>query len=129
MSNGRGLCISHGGGVEKGSPWKERYLPWKNVWWILQEEGNETSLMKYCPAFGGRPASWHIRQGNCITLGELFAHAAEQCSCWDLYQTFTNLDIFIHKKPHSVSHSPEGNFRANAKRANFEHEGPWGLSY
>ena len=95
----------------------------------MQEEGNETLLMKYCPAIGGRPASWRIRQGNCITLGELFNHGADKCSCWDLYRTWTNLDIFVHKKPHSVSHSPEGTFRANAKRWNFETEGRWGLPY
>ena len=120
---------SHGGGLEKGSPWKERHLYWRDVRWLMQEEGNETLLMKYCPATGGRPDSWHIRQGNCITLGELFNHGADKCSCWDLYRTWTNLDIFVHKKPHSVSHSPEGTFRANAKRWNFETEGRWGLPY
>ena len=84
--------------------------------WILAKEDNETLLMKYCPATGGRPASWQIRQGNYITLGELFVFGARRCSCWDLYRTYTALEIFIRKKVHSVSGSEEAVCPSNAKR-------------
>ena len=94
-----------------------------------KKEDNETLLMKYCPATGGRPASWQILQGNYITLGELFVFGARRCSYWYLYRTDTALEIFIRKKPHSLSDSDEAIFRANAKRSNFEITGRWGLSY
>jgi len=119
---------NHGGGVKKGSTWKDTFLKWEEVYWILAKEDNETLLMKYCPATGGRPESWKIRQGNYTTLGELFVFGARRCSCWDLYRTYTACEIFIHKKPHSLSHSEEAIFRSNAKKAKFENTGRWGLS-
>ena len=85
--------------------------------------------MKYCPATGGRPASWQIRQGNYITLGELFVFGARRCSCWDLYRTYTALEVFIRKKPHSFSTSDDANFRANAKKAKYENTGLWSLPF
>ena len=118
---------NHGGGLKKGSTWKDTFLKWEDVYWILEKEDNETLLMKYCPATGGRPASWQIRQGNYITLGELFVLGVDRCSCWDLYRTYTSLEIFIRKKPHSFSNSDDAIFRANAKRSKFEKTGRWGL--
>ena len=126
----RNWCFhNHGGGLKKGSDRKDTFLSWDDVFWILGKEDNETQLMKYCPATGGNSASWQIRQGNYITLGELFVFGAQWCSCWDLYRTWTALEIFIRKKPHSLSNSDEAIFRANAKRSNFENTGRWGLSY
>ena len=90
------------------------------VRWILEKEDNETLLMKYCPATGGRPESWKIRQGNYITLGELFVFGVDRCSCWDLYRTYTAWEIFIRRKPHSLSNSDDAIFRANAERSKFE---------
>ena len=101
----------------------------EDVQWIMDEEDNETQLMKFCPATGGGPSRWLIRQGNYITLGELFVFGAQRCSCWDLYRTYTALEIFIHKKPHSLSNSEGAIFRANAKLSKFENTGRWGLSY
>ena len=121
--------FNHGGGLKKGHPRKDTFLKWKDVYWILEKEDNETLLMNYCPATGGRPASWQIRQGNYITLGELFVFGARRCFCWDLYRAYTALEIFIHKKPHSLSNSDEAIFRANAKRSKFENTGRWGLSH
>ena len=82
----------------------------------MDEENNETQLMKVCPATGGRSPRWLIRQGNYITLGELFAFGAHRCSCWDLYRTYRSLEIFIHRKLHSTSGTEEAIFRQNAKR-------------
>ena len=81
-----------------------------------KKEGNEILLMKYCPATGGRPASWQILQGNYITLGELFVFGARRCFCWYLYRTYTAWEIFIRKKVHSVSGSEEAVCPSNAKR-------------
>ena len=120
---------NHGGGRKKDDPRKDKFLTWDEVRWIFETEHNENLLMKYCPATGGRPASWQIRQGNYITLGELFVFGAQRCSCWDLYRTYTALEIFIRKKPHSLSNSEGAIFRANAKLSKFEKSGRWGLSY
>ena len=115
-------------GLPKWSRWKDTFLKWDDVYNILETEDNETLLIKYCPAIGVWPESWQIRQGNYITLGELFVFGARRCSCWDLYRTFTSFEIFIHKKPHSLSNSDEAIFRANAKKVNFDDTGRWGLS-
>ena len=92
----------------------------------MDEEDNETLLMKYCPATGGKSPRWLIRQGHYITLGELFVLGAHRCSCWDLYRTYTSFDIFIRKKVHSVSGSEEAVCLSNAKRSQHFETGKWG---
>ena len=119
---------NHGGGRKKDDPRKDKFLTWDEVRWIFETEHNENLLMKYCPATGGRPASWQIRQGNYITLGELFVFGGKRCSCWDLYRTYTSLPIFIRKKSHSLSNSEGAIFRAKAKKSKWEKTGRWGLS-
>ena len=111
---------NHGGGLKKGDAWKDTWLTWKDVRWILEQEGNETLLMKHCPTTGGSPERWQIRQGNYITLGELFVLGAHGCSCWKLYRAYTSFEIFIRKKPHPSSNSGGAIFRFDAKRAKFE---------
>ena len=72
---------------------------------LLQEEDNETLLLKHIPATSGKPARWFIRSGNYITLGELFVFGFHKCSCWDLYRTYTSLEVFIdRKKPFRLEH-------------------------
>ena len=93
----------------------------------MDEEENETQLIKYCPATGGRPSRWLIRQGNYISLGERFAFGACRCSCWDLYRTYRSLEIFIFKKPHSTSGAEDAVLRQNAKRKRHQDTGTWGL--
>ena len=119
---------NHGAG-QRDQRWKEGHLTHRDVQWIMDEEDNETQLMKYCPATGGRPSRWLIRQGNYITLGELFVFGARRCSCWDLYRTYRSLEIFIHRKPHSMSGSEEAIFRQNAKRKRFQDTGRHGLDW
>ena len=90
----------------------------------------ETLLMKYCPATGGKSPRWLIRQGHYITLGELFVLGAQRRSCWDPdRRTYTAWEIFIRKKPHSLSNSDEAIFRSNANKARFVDTGRWGLSH
>ena len=45
------------------------------------------------------PARWQIRQGNMITLAELFSFGAYRCTCWDLYRTYRSLEVFMDPKP------------------------------
>ena len=106
---------------------KEAPLSQSDVDWVLAEEGRETRLMKFCPASGGDPSQWFIRQGNYVTLGELFTFGAYRCTCWDMYRTYRSLEVFIDRKPHSVSGSEEGTLRQNAKRKQFSEKGKWGL--
>ena len=61
-------------------------------------------------------------------LGQRVAAQPLARSCWDFHRAYTSLEIFIHKKPHSLSHEAAATFRQNAKRSNSETEGRWGLS-
>ena len=73
------------------------------------------------------PARWEIRQGNIITLAELFSWGAYRCSCWDLYRTYRSLEVFIDPKPRVRSGSENANFRDNAKRKRRMDTGRYGL--
>ena len=106
---------------------KEQDLECSEVNWIMEVEQNATQLMTFEPANGRIPARWLIRQGNYISLGELFVHGADLCSCWDLYRTYTSLEVFIARKNHSVSNTENGIFRQNAKRVRHAWCGRWGL--
>ena len=97
----------------------QRNRQWED--WFLD---NQTLLMKYCPAIGGKSPRWLIRQGHYITLGELFVLGAHRCSCWDLYRTYTSLDIFIRK---IASGSEEAVCLSNAKRIPHVGTGKFGL--
>ena len=62
----------------------------------MDEERNQTLLIKYDSASG----EWLSRQGNYVSLGELFNFGKKLCSCWDMYRTYKSLEIFIHKRAH-----------------------------
>ena len=47
---------------------------------MVGRDVDETVLMEKAPATSGKPARWLIRQGNYITLGELFVLGAHRCS-------------------------------------------------
>ena len=72
---------------------------------MVGRDVDETVLMEKAPATSGQPARWLIRQGQYITVGELFVSGARRCSCWALYRIYKSLDIFIRKEQHSVSGS------------------------
>ena len=57
----------------------------EDVQWSMEKENNETVLMEKVPATGGKPARCLIRQGQYITVGELFVFGARSCSCCALY--------------------------------------------
>ena len=92
----------------------------------MGEEDNATLLIKYCPATARESPRSLIRQGQCITLGELFVWGAHRCSCWDLYRTYTSLDIFIRK---IASGSEEAVCLSNAKRNPHFGTGKFGVDW
>ena len=49
---------------------------------MVGRDVDETVLMEKAPATSGKPARWLIRQGQYITVGELFVSGARRCSCW-----------------------------------------------
>ena len=57
----------------------------EDVQWIMEDENNAMVLMEKVPAIGGKPARSLIRQGQYITVGELFVFGARSCSCCALY--------------------------------------------
>ena len=92
----------------------------------MDEEDNATLLIKCCPATGGKSPLWLIRQGQCITMGELFVLGAHRCSCWDLCRTYTSLDMFFRK---IVPGSEEAVCLSNAKRNPHFETGKFGLGW
>ena len=94
--------------------------------WILDQECNESTLMRYEPASGGR-GTWYILEGNYITLAELLRLGCKTVSCHDLYRTYISLPIFIYKRFHNVSHSSRATMTRNAKNLRHAEEGRWGL--
>ena len=106
---------------------KDRDLSQRDGNWLLDWEDNETTVLKFVPASGGRPREWRIRHGNYIPLGELLLFGKGLCTCWDMYRTYNSLDIFINRRAHPLSNSEAGILRQNAKRWRFEQVGRWGL--
>ena len=80
---------------------------------------------KIDPASGGY--TWFIRQGNYITLAELFWHYQNTLTCFDLYRFYVSLPIWIHKRLHSMSHTESGTKRRNAEKLNYLEHGFSGL--
>ena len=89
---------------------------------------NETAVLKwaYNPASGGR-GRWYIRRGHYVTLSEVFNLGCHLVSCYDLYLTYKSCNIWIHKRAHSVSNTPEGQMKRNAKVLRYHEEGKYGL--
>ena len=68
--------------------------------WILSEEKGETTVLKYDGGYSAKPSSggWFIREGNFVTLAEMFRFGFRQCTAFDIYKTYRHLEIFIHKR-------------------------------
>ena len=95
--------------------------------WILQEERGETTLLKRGPASGGTPATWYIREGNHVTLAELFNHGCHVCSCHFLYTLYLQQTVFITKRHRSESTAPGARVRRHAKNLHHQETGRYGL--
>ena len=106
--------------------WSEEDLTWPEILWILEAEGGKTKVLKWVDdqASGGQ---WYMKGGNYITLAEIFYIGMESLSFYDLYRAYKSLPIFIHKRAHSESNSPEATMRSNAKKLHYKEKGKWGL--
>ena len=97
------------------------------LWWCIRKEGYQTSVLAWTktPASGG--TNWLIRIGSIITLAELLHFGNEVCTCYDMYCLYLTLPIFIYKKAHSISSSPNAQKMRNAKALRHHGTGRWGL--
>ena len=93
---------------------------------MVGRDVDETVLKEKAPATGGKPARWLIRQGQYITVGELFVFGARGCSCYALYKPW---DIFTRKEQHSVSGSEDAFALQNAKNKRHLDAGMFGLDW
>ena len=108
--------------------WGETDLSDAQINWIMERENNETTVLKrvYNPASGGW-WRWYIRRGNYVTLSEVFDLGCRIVSCYDLYCTYRSCEVWIHKRQHSVSNTPEAQLKRNAKQLRRQEHGYWGL--
>ena len=107
--------------------WSDRDLNPSEINWIMEVEDNETAVLKWAyPASGGE-GRWYIRCGHYVTLAEVFNLGKHFVSCYDLYLTYKSCKIWIHKRAHSVSNTPEAQIKRNAKMLRHQEEGIYGL--
>ena len=112
----------------KTSRWRDEDLRPSDVEWIMAKEGNETTYLRFVPAAGGEPeGTWYVKQGNIVTLSEMFRFGCEVCTCYDIYRTFVHLPIFVYKRIHSASRSEPGVQRRTAKLLRHQETGRYGL--
>ena len=109
----------------------ERHLTYRDVLWVMQEERYQTKILQWNPpaSSGGRirAEDFSLRVGNFITLAELFDFGQDILSCYHLYMMYINMDIYIQKKAHSVSGSPEAILKDNAKKLSKKELGTYAL--
>ena len=107
--------------------WSHEDLTQDEISWIMEVEDNETAVLKWAyPASGGE-GRWYIRCGHYVTLSEVFNLGKHFVSCYDLYLTYKSCKIWIHKRAHSVSNTPEAQITRNARILHHQEHGFWGL--
>ena len=112
---------------------EKQNLTYRDVRWIMHQEGYQTKILKWNPpaSSGARPniraEDFSLRQGNFITLAELFDFGQHILSCYHLYIMYLNMEIYIQKKVHSQSASEEATLRDNAKRLCRQENGRYAL--
>ena len=104
-----------------------RNLTYNEYRWCFEKENYETSVLTWIenPASGG--TNLQIRTGNLINLAELLHFGNKICTCHDMYCLWLTLPIFIHKKTHSMSQSPQAQLKRNAKVLRQQETGYYGL--
>ena len=105
--------------------WGDFDLVDKDIDWIMEKEGDETAVLRRCPAPGGG-WNWQIICGNYITLSELFHFGKNVLSCFDLYNIYIAMPVWIRRRHHSISHTAQGTKRRNAKAMRHAETGRWG---
>ena len=108
----------------------EGNLPLAEINWVLQAEGGETTLLKReGGSASGERGKWYIRGGNHVTLAELFNYGCQLCSCHFLYTLYLRQPIFVARKRHSESKTPEAMLMRNAHRLRHHETGKWALPW
>ena len=115
--------------------------------WIMTREQDETAVFKLERIPGGAPATggehapaasgrrqetwrqetwqWYIRVGNYTTLALYYGQ--ERLPCFDLYNMYNALEVWIRPKAHGQSHTAGAQFRRNAKNWNYFKKGTSGF--
>ena len=108
----------------------EGNLPLAEINRVLQAEGGETTLLKReGGSASGERGEWYIRGGNHVTLAELFNYGCQLCSCHFLYTLYLRQPIFVARKRHSESQTPEAMLTRNAHRLRHHETGKWALPW
>ena len=119
-------------------PRKDLDLTPAEVQWIMECEENETSYLKFepDPAAGGPDVplaeyfdrgTWYFKKGHIVTLAEMFRFGIKVRSCFEMYRFYEALPVFVLRRFHSQSHSPEGQLRRDAKKQYHAETGRWAL--
>ena len=116
--------------------WNSDDLTPEEIDWIMREEENQTTLLRWerDPASGGAdqtPASggkWFINDGNILTLAELVWWTHTHMSMFEVYDMWLTLPIFACRRGHSESQSEKAQYVRNAKQLQFLETGRWGLN-
>ena len=108
----------------------EGNLSLADISWVLEAEGGETTLLKReGGSASGEREKWYIRAGNHVTLAELFNYGCRLCSCHFLYTLYLAQPVFVAKKRHSESKTPEAMLMRSAHRLRHHETGkralPW----
>ncbi len=71
----------------------------RDVWWLFQENGDETTVLKKYTAASGAPR-FAIRHGTAVTLAQMYYHGEESCTAFDIYKLYVDLPILVHTAGH-----------------------------
>ena len=115
--------------------WAKEDLSFEEIAWIMEEEENQTTLLKleYDPASGGNqtPTSggqWSINAGNMLCLAEMVWWSRLDLSMYEVYRMWLGLPILAHRRKHSESGSEQAQMVRNAKKLQHQETGFNGLN-
>ena len=100
----------------KNKSLRTQWLEYSDVNWVLDQEGEDrTLLIRRVRAASGATALFEIiTGGRVVTLAQMMCYGLnEKCTCFDVYSSYMDLPIVIHKRVHSEQGAPS----RDAKRA------------
>ena len=97
-----------------------KWLRIGEVHWVLDEEEDQTLLIRRVRVAASSAARFEVRTGRVATLAEVMFHGLQQrCTCYDVYKLYMALPIVIHKRAHPETGAPS---RARSKRARTDYQ-------
>ena len=118
MSESKRTVIDEGVNARASPPHPVHKL-WRETT-LLKREGGSAS---------GERGKCYIRGGNHVTPVELLIYGCQVCSCHFLYTLYLRQPIFVARKRHSESKTPEAMLMINAKRLHHHETGKWALPW